>query len=242
MAHATIKKKSSVRIQSNRSFQLQQNADASVTHYVLRHYRTKKQPKRQGYFNIFTRQQQQQQKCTLSQESTSCRIVRPCSQHLRLSSPVWVPRQWHRLHWCEASNSTPSYGLSGCGSLPEDRSLESCNGVPAKYVFHITAQRSCWKQVPVIVGCIRQQQYAECIPGTDQLWPFTHYHTRQQSQIKACCPVQSQHTDTGQSSPVTDPVKPAVWQGNRHCTSFWWHSAVEADAVTVGPIDSVSVK
>ena len=65
---------------------------------------------------------------------------------------------------------------------------------------------------------------------------------------------QSQYTDTGPTSPSTDPISPGVWQGSHWSANFWSHwydstpeisrrkrdsnpgsSALEADALTTRP-------
>ena len=93
-----------------------------------------------------------------------------------------------------------------------------------------------------------------CISGTDLLRQFTCCHTEIEVADQTLHLTQSQYTDTGPTSPSTDPTTPGAWQGghwNANFLSHWYDStpeksrskrdwnpgssAPEADALTTSP-------
>ena len=68
--------------------------------------------------------------------------------------------------------------------------------------------------VCLLVGCLTSQQHASVSQGRICIDNFTCCHT----EIEAADPTfhltQSQYTDTGPTSPSTDPITPGAWQGS----------------------------
>ena len=60
----------------------------------------------------------------------------------------------------------------------------------------------------------------ECISGTDLLDNFTCCHTEIEVADPTFHLTQSQYTDTGPTSPSTDPITPAAWQGSHRSANF----------------------
>ena len=106
----------------------------------------------------------------------------------------------------------------------------------------------------MFVRCLTSQQHASVSQGRISTDNFTCCH----SEIEVADPTlhltQSQYTDTGPTSPSTDPITPGAWQGSHWRTNFQvtgmtrtqknsqckWDSnlgssALEADAITTRP-------
>ena len=106
----------------------------------------------------------------------------------------------------------------------------------------------------LFVGCLTPQQHASVSQGQICSDNFTCGHTEIQVADQTFYLTQSQYTDTGPTSPSTDPITPGAWQGNHwsaHFLSHWYDStpkksrckrdsnpgssALEADALTTRP-------
>ena len=125
-----------------------------------------------------------------------------------------------------------------------------------------------WRQNCLLVGCLTSQLQASVSQGRICLDNFTCCHTEIEvadptfyldnftcchTEIEVADPTfyltQSQYTDTGLTSPSTDPRMPGAWQGS-HWSSHWYDStskksrrkrdsnpgssALEADAFPLG--------
>ena len=62
----------------------------------------------------------------------------------------------------------------------------------------------------------------ECLSGTDMLRQnyFTRCHTEIEVADQTFCLTLSQYSDTGPTSPSTDPITPGAWQGSHWSASF----------------------
>ena len=73
----------------------------------------------------------------------------------------------------------------------------------------------------LLVGCLTSQQHASVSQGRICSDNFTCCHT----EIEAADPTfhltQSQYTDTGPTSPSTDPITPGAWQGSHWSANFY---------------------
>ena len=101
----------------------------------------------------------------------------------------------------------------------------------------------CW-----LVGCLTSQQQASVSQGRIRSDNFTCCHTEIEAADQTFYLTQSQYTDTGPTSPRTDPIMPGAWQGSHWSTndstpkksrrkrdSNLGSSALEADALTTRP-------
>ena len=104
--------------------------------------------------------------------------------------------------------------------------------------------------VCLLVGCLTSQQQASVSHGRICSDNFTCCHTEIEVADPTFYLTQSQHTDTGPTSPSADPVTPGAWQGSQFL-SHWYDStpkksrrrresnpgssALEADALTTRP-------
>ena len=106
----------------------------------------------------------------------------------------------------------------------------------------------------LLVGCLTSQQHA--VVSQDRICSdnFTCCHTEIEVADQTFHLAQSQYTDTGPTSPITDPITPGAWQGSHWSTNFEvtgmtrprkksrrkrdsnpGSSALEADALTTRP-------
>ena len=106
----------------------------------------------------------------------------------------------------------------------------------------------------LLVGCLTSQQHASVSQGRICSDTFTRRHTETEVADQTFHLTQSQYTDTGPTSPSTDPIAPGAWQGSHWSANFLSHwydstpeksgrkpdsnpgpSALEADALTTRP-------
>ena len=106
----------------------------------------------------------------------------------------------------------------------------------------------------MFIGCLTSQQQASVSQGGICSDNCTCCHTEIEFQTKTFHLTQSQHTDTGPTSPSADPRTPGAWQGSHWSANFEvtgmtrprknpgasgirtpGSSALEADALTTRP-------
>ena len=124
-----------------------------------------------------------------------------------------------------------------------------------KITFYLTKGER--KQKEMFLGCLTSQQHASVSQERICSDKFTCCHSADQT-LRV---TQSQYTDTGPTSPSTDPIAPGAWQGSHlnhsrvatggQFLSHWydstpkksrrkrdsnpWSSALEADALATRP-------
>ena len=74
--------------------------------------------------------------------------------------------------------------------------------------------------VCLLVGCLTSQQHASVSQGRICTDNFTCCHTEIEVADQTSYLTQSQYTDTGPTSPSTDPVTPGAWQGSYWSANF----------------------
>ena len=74
--------------------------------------------------------------------------------------------------------------------------------------------------VCLLVGCLTSQQHASVSQGRICSDNFTCCHTEIEVANQTFYLTQSQYTDTGSTSPSSDPITPGAWQGNHWSASF----------------------
>ena len=72
----------------------------------------------------------------------------------------------------------------------------------------------------VFVGCLTSQQHASVSQGQICTDNFTCYHTEIEVADQTFYLTQSQYTDTGLTSPSTDPITLGAWQGSHWSANF----------------------
>ena len=72
----------------------------------------------------------------------------------------------------------------------------------------------------VFVGCLASQQRASVSQGQTCSDNFTCCHTEIEAAGQTFHLTQSQYTDTGPTSPSTDPITPGAWQGSHWNANF----------------------
>ena len=98
-----------------------------------------------------------------------------------------------------------------------------------------------WTFVCWLVGCLTSQQHMSVSQGRVCSDNFMYCHTEIEVANPTFYLTQSQNTDTGPTSPSTDPIMPGVWydstleKSRRKRDSNPGSSALEADAVTIRP-------
>ena len=75
--------------------------------------------------------------------------------------------------------------------------------------------------VCLFVGCLMSQQQASVSQGQICSDNFTCCHTEIEAADPTFYLTQSQYTDTGPTSPSTDPIRPGAWQGSHWSANFW---------------------
>ena len=117
-----------------------------------------------------------------------------------------------------------------------DRGVETGSGPPvtlavpeARCVVHQTSLvavpgdglgSGSYTIVCVLVGCITSQQHAGVSQGRICTDNFTCCHTEIEVAGQTFYLTQSQYTDTGPTSPSTDPIMPGAWQGSDWSANF----------------------
>ena len=94
----------------------------------------------------------------------------------------------------------------------------------------LVPQRSARLRVCLLVGCLTSQQYASVSQGRSCSDNFTCCHTDIEVADQTFHLTQSQYTDTGPTSPSTNPITPGAWQGSHWSTNFlshWYDSTPE---------------
>ena len=81
-------------------------------------------------------------------------------------------------------------------------------------------QRSGGVEVQLFVGCLTSQQHASVSQGQSCSDNCTCCHTEIQVADPTFHLTQSQYTNTGPTSPNTDPITPGVWQGGHWSANF----------------------
>ena len=76
------------------------------------------------------------------------------------------------------------------------------------------------KLVCLLVGCLTSQQHASVSQGRICTDNFTCCHTETEVADQTFYLTQSQYTDTGPTSPSTDPIMPGAWQGGHWSANF----------------------
>ena len=72
----------------------------------------------------------------------------------------------------------------------------------------------------LFVGCLMSQQHASVSQGRICSGNFTCCHTEIEATDQTFHLTQSQYTDTGPTSPSTDPIIPGAWQGSQWSANF----------------------
>ena len=149
---------------------------------------------------------------TLSLISVICLVEKNCS--ISASSTV--------------GTSTLTASSCSLSSLPASAASSFCFSVPPSHVF--TAETSDPHKTPyctqlpthlhsLFVGCLTSHQHASVYQGWICSDNFTCCHTEIEVVDQTFHLTQSQYTDTGPTSPSTDPIPPSTWQGS-HWVSF----------------------
>ena len=81
---------------------------------------------------------------------------------------------------------------------------------------HFTVCMTCC----LLVGCLTSQQHASVSQGPIFSDNFTCCHTEIEVADQTFHLAQSQYTDTGPTSPSTDPITPGAWQGSYWSVNF----------------------
>ena len=76
------------------------------------------------------------------------------------------------------------------------------------------------KLLCLFVGCLTSQQHASVSQGRICKDNFTCRHTEIEVADQTFYLTQSQYTDTGPTSPSTDPITPGAWQGSHRSANF----------------------
>ena len=81
----------------------------------------------------------------------------------------------------------------------------------------------------IVVSCLTSQQHASVSQGRICSDNFTCYHTDIKVADQTFHLTQSQYTDTGLTSPSTDPITPGAWQCSTGVSilSHWYDSTLE---------------
>ena len=75
----------------------------------------------------------------------------------------------------------------------------------------VAKQTLCGWMLRLFVGCLTSQQHASVSQGRISSDDFTCCHTETEVVDQTFHLIQSQYTDTGPTSPSTDPITPGAW-------------------------------
>ena len=95
-----------------------------------------------------------------------------------------------------------------------------CKGIVIVYLW---VGRTLCKGIVIVyllVGCLTSQQHASVSQGRICTDNFTCCHTEIEVADPTFYLTQSQYTDTGPTSPSTDPITPGAWQGSHWSANF----------------------
>ena len=93
--------------------------------------------------------------------------------------------------------------------------------MPCHYCFLPTGHRpDGLEENCLFVGCLTSQQHASVSQGRICSDNLTCCHTEIEVADQTVRLTQSQYTDTGPTSPSTDPIAPGAWQGSHWSASF----------------------
>ena len=99
-----------------------------------------------------------------------------------------------------------------CGSSYVVLRLGACN--------EVVRDRHRGGVVCLLVGCLTSQQHASVSQGRICTDNFTCCHTEIEVADQTFYLTQSQYTDTGPTSPSSDPIMPGAWQGSHWRANF----------------------
>ena len=124
---------------------------------------------------------------------------------------VSVPCCW-RAGWPACPRTTPERSPAGCcsGSLPLLTEIHMKRAA----LTHTQNGRD------FFVGCLTSQKHASVSQGRICTDNFTCCHTVKEVADQTFHLTQSQYTDTGLTSPSTDPIMPGAWQGSHWSANF----------------------
>ena len=123
------------------------------------------------------------------------------------------------LWYTEPMNTKPMKKTSDDGQGPETiKPLVRCRGndlppSPKKIVSPFNYRL-------LFVGCLTSQQHASVSQGRICSDNFMCCHTEMEVADQTFHLTQSQYTDTGPTSPSTDPITPGAWQGSHWSSNF----------------------
>ena len=110
---------------------------------------------------------------------------------------------------------------------PKQNSTENNNNNKAKKQnktkTNKTRNKTGGRELLLFVGCLMPQQHASVSRGRICSDKFTCCHTEIQVADQTFHLTRSQYTDTGSTSPSTDPITPGAWQGSHWSVNFLSH-------------------
>ena len=96
----------------------------------------------------------------------------------------------------------------------------TCGQAPKHQRGNGEQERKGRKAVCWLVACLTSQQQASVSQGRICSDIFTCCHTEIEVADPTFYLTQSQHTDTGPTSPSADPISPGAWQGSHGSANF----------------------
>ena len=109
-----------------------------------------------------------------------------------------------------------------------NRVQTTCNTPSAYHVQQVVSRATRYSnhiyqpqpEVGWLVSCLTSQQHASVSQGRICSDIFTGCHTEIEVADQTFHLTQSQYTDTGPTSPSTDPITPGAWQGSHWSANF----------------------
>ena len=102
--------------------------------------------------------------------------------------------------------------------------MEQQNSALRIYVDDFVSLTRIWMSSVIVVflfvGCLTSQQHASVSQGRICSDNFTCCHTEIEVAEQTFHLTQSRYTDTGPTSPSTDPITPGAWQGSHWSANF----------------------
>ena len=166
---------------------------------------------------VFVSHVLRQKKCTMI-KSFAIEII---SINRRKKKPDVIHNKhshWHdvdRWTWWSVNPSKPSSVDSLSSSDWFSRELLGRQSLDSSSeCFESDWPSESWTWGVVVDGCLTSQQHVSVSQGRICTDNFTCCHTETEVADQTFHLTQSQYTDTGPTSPSTDPIMPGAWQGS----------------------------
>ena len=166
-----------------------------------------------------------------SDNVTCCRTeIEVADQILYLTQPQYtdtLPTSHSADHISQGSHWTANFlviGMTRPGKIPSQAGFEPrifrCRGKHLNHKANKASTAMRGDERCLLVGCLKSQQHGSVSQARICSDNCACCHTEIEVGDPTSHLTQSQYTDTGPTSPSTDPIGPGAWQGSHWSASF----------------------